>query len=77
MATSTFTFLVTVEAERESGKFASRDEIAEALITALEEADPGEIDGIGADSESTYNTVTWEVQEQPKEKRKAREPGSI
>lgn len=58
-----FTFSVTVDLEREEGKFASRDEMAEAIIEWLEGADEGAIYGIGADGESTYNTVSWEVEE--------------
>lgn len=59
----TFTFTVTVELERETGKFATRDEMAEAIIEWLEAADEGTIDGIGADGESTYNTTSWQVEE--------------
>lgn len=58
-----FTFTVTVEVEREEGKFASREEMAEAIIEWLESADEGSIDGIGADAESTYTTTLWEVEE--------------
>lgn len=58
-----FTFTVRVELERESGKFASRDEMAEAIIEMLEGADEGSIYGIGADGDSTYNTTSWEVEE--------------
>lgn len=56
-------FLLTVETERESGKFASADEIAEAIIAAIDEANPGQIDGIGADSESVYTIETFEAEE--------------
>ena len=58
-----FTFTVTVELEREAGKFASRDEISAALIEWLESADEGVVDGIGADGESSYTTISWEVEE--------------
>ena len=58
-----FTFTVTVELEREQGKFASRDEMGETLIEWLEGADEGAIYGIGADGESNYNTITWDVEE--------------
>lgn len=58
-----FAFTVTVEIERESGKFASREEIAEVLIEWLESADQGTVDGIGADGESSYSTTSWEVDE--------------
>lgn len=55
--------LVTVDTERESGKFAGRDEIATAIVEAIEEANPGSLDGLGADGESTYNVEDWEVEE--------------
>lgn len=58
-----FTFMVTVEIEREAGKFASRDEMAEAVVEWLENADEGSIYGIGVDGDSTYNTISWEVEE--------------
>lgn len=59
----TFTFTVTVEVERESGKFAARDEISEQITEWLEGADEGSIDGIGADGESSYSTISWTVEE--------------
>jgi len=58
----TFTFTATVELEREQGKFATRDEMAEA-IEWLEGADEGSVYGIGADGDSTYNTTLWEVEQ--------------
>lgn len=58
-----FTFTVTVEVEREEGKFAGRDDMAEAIIEWLESADEGSIDGIGVDGSSTYTTTLWEVEE--------------
>lgn len=58
-----FTFTVSVEIERESGKFASRDELSEAVLSWLESADEGSIDGVGADGDSSYTTTTWEVAE--------------
>lgn len=62
-----FTFLVEVEVERETGKFASRDEVAEQLQSELEGADPGSIQA-GEDGE--YNVTSWSVEEQPQEKPK-------
>lgn len=56
-----FKLTVEIEVERIEGKFASRDEIEEQLIEALESADPGSVDGVGADGASTYETVAWEV----------------
>ena len=50
-----YQFNVTVEVERESGKFAGRDEIEEALMEGIESGvDGASLDGLGADGESTY-----------------------
>lgn len=46
------TFTIEVTVERVAGKFAPRDEIADALATAVEDAD---LYGLGADGESEYN----------------------
>jgi len=56
----TFSLTVTVELERESGKFMSRDEMEEQLREAIEGADPGTVDG-GPDGDSTYEVTSWEV----------------
>lgn len=56
-----FTFTVEVEVERVQGKFASRDEIAEQLREAVKGADPGSVDGVGADGDSEYEVTSWEV----------------
>jgi hypothetical protein len=56
-----FEFNVSVEVERESGKFASRDEIGEEIRTAIADADPGQISGVGADGMSEYNVIEFEV----------------
>lgn len=63
-----FDFLVSVEVERVEGKFASRDEVAEELVSALTDADPSSIDGIGADGTSSYEVSSWDVEEQPQPK---------
>jgi hypothetical protein len=65
-----FTYTVEVEVERVEGKFASRDEVAEQLQEALEGADPGSIDGIGADGTSGYEVQSWSVDEQPQPSRR-------
>lgn len=52
---------IDVELERIQGKFASRSEMAEAIIDELEGADPGSIYGIGADADSDYEVVGWDV----------------
>lgn len=46
-------FTVTVSYERTQGKFAGRDEIAEIIEQALQDADI-DISGIGADGDSEY-----------------------
>lgn len=66
-----FTFTVTVEVERQEGKFASRDEIATILAERLAEAEES-IDGVGADCASTYEVVNFEVAEVPQPKRRRR-----
>jgi len=58
-----FILQVRVEVERVSGKFASRDEIEEKLISVLEQADPGSIGGVGADGDSEYEVSIWEVEQ--------------
>lgn len=56
-----FKLVVEVEVERTEGKFAGRDEIEEQLVEAIEGADPGTVDGVGADGASSYEVVAWEV----------------
>lgn len=56
-----FTFTVEVEVNRTAGKFASRDEMADAIREAIEGADPGELDGLGPDGETNYTVDSWEV----------------
>lgn len=56
-----FTLTVEVEVERVEGKFASRDDILAELTEAVEGADPGTVDGIGADGASSYEVVEWTV----------------
>lgn len=52
---------VDVEVRREAGKFAPGEEIKSAFQEALQDADPGEVSGIGADGDSVYVTESWEV----------------
>ena len=56
-----FAFTVEVEVERTQGKFASRDEISEAVVEMLDGANEGTVDGVGADGDSEYEIVSWEV----------------
>lgn len=51
-------FTVSVTVERETGKFASREELGNAISEALEEADPSSID---TDNDATYTTTEWIV----------------
>lgn len=67
----TFTATVEIEVERSEGKFASRDELAEQLLEAIQEAldsaDPGSLEGeMGGQYEVTMFEATVEEQEQPK-----------
>jgi hypothetical protein len=52
---------IEVTLERTEGKFASRSEMAEALVNELEGMDPGSLYGLGANSESTYDITDWSV----------------
>lgn len=59
----TFEFKVRVVVERTEGKFASRDEIADALRDELEANQPYGVDGIGADGSSSYEVTEYEVED--------------
>ncbi len=65
---------VTVELDRTEGKFASREEVVESLTEWLENANQASIYGIGADGESTYEVINWDVEEveRPKSSRHTR-----
>lgn len=52
---------IEIEVERVAGKFASRDEIEEAIVAEIEGAAPGSVDGLGADGESEYEVAGWTV----------------
>lgn len=53
-----FLFTVEVEAERIQGLFASRDEIEVAIQQALDDANPGEVEG---DNGGQYELTVWDV----------------
>jgi hypothetical protein len=53
-----FTFTVEVEVQRNEGKFATRDELAEQLREAIEGADPGSLEG---ENGGQYETTDWSV----------------
>jgi hypothetical protein len=59
---ASYQFLVTVELERESGKFAGRDEIESQLVERLDEAACADVDGVGADGDSTYVVTDYSVE---------------
>lgn len=59
---NSFTFLVDVEVDRDSGKFVSRDELGEAIADSLEEAQPS-LSGLGSEANSEYNVASIGVQE--------------
>jgi hypothetical protein len=56
------TFTVTVEVERASGPFASRDELTEQVCEALNAADLGELTG---ENGGVYYTVAWDAEVTP------------
>lgn len=58
------TITIDVEVAHVCGKFASKDEIAEAIVAELEGSDPGTLTGVGADGESEYEISSWEVNHQ-------------
>lgn len=60
---SKYTLLVEVEVDRESGKFASRDEIFEKLEEYMIEVDMVDLSGLGADGTSEYIVVDVSVKE--------------
>jgi len=55
-----FQFTITLQVERVEGKFASNDEISERIQEQLESLD-FDLDGLGADGESTYEVVESDV----------------
>jgi hypothetical protein len=55
-----FEFTVSAEVERSEGKFASRDELAEQILEAIDNANPGDLTG---DAGGSYSVDTWDVNE--------------
>lgn len=53
-----FAFTVNVGVDRVEGKFATREEIEEQILEALEGADPGEYEGANG---GQYETTDWVV----------------
>jgi hypothetical protein len=60
-----FTFTVHVELTRSEGKFATREELHDQLVEALENANPGELQG---DNDGQYVVESWEVSEEEPER---------
>jgi hypothetical protein len=57
-----FEMKVIVEVERLEGKFASRDELEQEIFNAISDANPSQIDNVGADGASSYEITSWEVE---------------
>jgi hypothetical protein len=60
---SSFTYLVEVETNRDSGLIVSRDDQSEKIIEALEQADTADLSGLGARSDSEYSVTLVGVTE--------------
>jgi hypothetical protein len=54
-----FTFTVSVTVERTEGKFASRDEIEEAITEWLDAANEGSVEG---ENGGQYDVTDWSVE---------------
>lgn len=61
-----FTFTVEVEAERVSGKFVSREDLASQIEEALSDADPAQL----SVDDSEYETTDWSITEEPQPRRR-------
>jgi hypothetical protein len=57
------TLKITADVQRVRGKFVSREEIIQEMISQVESANPYTVSGIGADGESEYEIMEWEVEE--------------
>ena len=58
-----FSFIVNASVERTEGKFESRETIENALIEAIDEANPGDIEG---ENGGQYEVADWSVEEAPR-----------
>jgi hypothetical protein len=56
-------FEIEAEWDRTQGKFASREEIVTEILQWLEDANFGNVSGIGSDGDSDYDITSWEVNE--------------
>jgi hypothetical protein len=55
-----FKVAIDVEVQRVQGKFASRDDIQGAIQEELEQTEP-DLSSLGADGDSEYEIVNWDV----------------
>lgn len=62
-----FTFTVEVEVERIEGKFASREELADQIYEALDQA---QLDSVEGDAGGQYEVTAWEIDEVPQERKR-------
>lgn len=53
-----WTITVEVEANHTAGQFASRDELEQQIIDAIDNANPAQLDG---DNGGEYEVTEWEV----------------
>lgn len=61
---ATITYLVDVDVEHQTGKFASRDEISEVLQEAIQSAiEEADLNGLGMDGTSEYTIANQELVE--------------
>lgn len=60
--TQKFAFTLTVEVALIAGKFASRDEIAQAVKDQIVTAEPQSLYGFGTDRGSEYKVKSWEIE---------------
>lgn len=66
-----FDLTVSVDLEREEGKFASREELLGQIIEAIEEANPEQLDGEGG---GIYSVTDWTVEEYVQPTQEVRRP---
>lgn len=54
-------FEIEIEVQHVSGMFAGKDEVEESIMSDLESADPGSVSNIGANGDSEYEVVSFDV----------------
>lgn len=55
-----FVLQVTANLERESGRYATRVELGQLLMEALDDANPSSLD---TEADAVYDVVDWQVEE--------------